>query len=101
MWRHRPRRSPAKLHADKAYDAGVHRRTLRRRGILPRIARKGVESSECLGRHRWVVERTNAWLLAFRRLTVRYDRHAASVLAFLHLACTLICLRFLRRAEAV
>ena len=34
------------------------------------------------------------------RLTVRYDRHAASVLAFLHLACSLICLRFLQRAEA-
>ena len=46
------------------------------------------------------MERTIAWVLAFRRLTVRYDRHAASVLAFLHLACTLICLRFLRRAEA-
>ena len=96
-----PARRPAKLHADKAYDAGVHRRALRRRGILPRIARTGVESSERLGRHRWVVERTNAWVLAFRRLTVRYDRHAASVLAFLHLACALICLRFLRRAEAM
>ena len=47
-----------------------------------------------------MVERTNSWVLAFRRLTVRYDRHAASVLAFLHLACSLICLRFLQRAEA-
>jgi hypothetical protein len=47
------------------------------------------------------VERTIAWLVAFRRLTVRWDRRAASVLAFLHLACTRICLRFLRRAEAV
>ena len=97
----RPRRRPAKLHADKADDASVHRRALRRRGILPRIARKGIESHERLGRHRWGVERTNAWLLAFRRLTVRDERQAASVLAFLHLACALICLRFLRRAEAV
>jgi hypothetical protein len=78
----------------------VHRRALRRGGILPRIARQGIESSERRGRDRWVVERTLAWMLAFRRLTVRYDRHAASVLAFLHLACTLICLRFLRQAEA-
>ncbi len=95
----RPRRRPAKLHGDKGYDYPALRRALRRRGITPRIARRGVDSSERLGRHRWMVERTNAWLLAFRRLTVRYDRHAASVLAFLHLACTLICLRFLRRAE--
>ena len=96
----RPRRRPAKLHGDKGYDYPVLRRVLRRRGIAPRIARRGVESSERLGRHRWKVERTLAWVLAFRRLTVRYDRHAASVLAFLHLACVLICLRFLYRAEA-
>ena len=96
----RPRRRPAKLHADKAYDSAGSRRALRRRSITPRIARRGVESSERLGRHRWVVERTNAWVLAFRRLTVRYDRQAASVLPFLHLACALICLGFLRRAEA-
>jgi hypothetical protein len=39
-------------------------------------------------------------MLAFRRLTVRYDRQAASALACLHLACALFCLRFLWRAEA-
>ena len=33
--------------------------------------------------------------IAYRRLATRFDRQAASVLAFLHLACTLICLRFL------
>jgi hypothetical protein len=26
------------------------------RGIVPRIARKGIESSEKRGRHRWVVD---------------------------------------------
>ena len=48
-----------------------------------------------------MVERTIGWVLAFRRLTVRSDRYAASVLAFLHLAGALIGLRFLRRAEGV
>lgn len=44
------RRRPAKLHADEGYD---HlRRWLRERGIRHRIARKGVESSQRLGRHR-------------------------------------------------
>jgi hypothetical protein len=47
---------------------------LRRRGICPRIARRGVESTTRLGRHRWKVERSLAWLLANRRLTVRYER---------------------------
>jgi hypothetical protein len=32
-------------------------------------------------------------------LATRFDRQAASVLAFLHLACALICVRFLGRAE--
>jgi transposase len=96
----RPRRRPAKLHADKGYDYPEKRRALRRRGITPRIARRGVESRERLGRFRWVVERTLAWVLAFRKLATRYDRHAATVSALLHLACALICLRYLERAEA-
>jgi hypothetical protein len=37
-----------------------------------------------------------AWLLAFRRLTVRDDRHEAPVLAFLRRAYALTRLRFLR-----
>jgi transposase len=100
----RPRRRPAKLHGDKGYDYPALRRALRRRHITPRIAQRGVKSSERLGRHRWKAERTLSWLLCFRRLTIRYERQAATLLAFLHLACALacalFCLRFLRRAEA-
>jgi transposase len=52
-----------------------------------------VESTTRLGRHRWKVERSLAWLLANRRLTVRYERRADILQAFLHLACVLICAR--------
>jgi transposase len=72
----RPRKRPAKLHADKAYDASDLRRSLRARRITPRIARRGIDSSERLGRYRWVVERTYSWLLGCRRLGVRYERRA-------------------------
>src|SRR4051794_27017507 len=65
------RKRPTKLHADKGYDFERCRKALRKRGITPRIARRGVESSERLGRHRWVVERTLAWLNHYRRLTIR------------------------------
>jgi hypothetical protein len=41
-----------------------------------------------------------ARLLAFRRLTARFRRQAASALALLHLACALPWVRFLRRADA-
>src|SRR5437588_2167943 len=63
----RSRKRPAKLHADKAYDFGSARQALRRRGITPRIARRGIESSERLRQHRWMVERTQAWVVAFRK----------------------------------
>jgi IS5 family transposase len=89
----RPRRRPAKLHADKGYDFPGCRRLLRRRGICPRIARRGVESNRRLGRHRWKVERSLAWLLANRRLTVRYERRGDVLTAFLQLACALVCAR--------
>jgi transposase len=87
----RPRKRPAKLHGDKGYDYPTCRQLLRRRGITPRIARRGIESSTRLGRHRWKVERSLAWLLANRRLTVRYERRADILTAFLHLACALLC----------
>jgi transposase len=52
-----------------------------------------VEASTRLGRHRWKVERALAWLLANRRLTVRYERRADLLTAFLHLGCALVCAR--------
>jgi transposase len=94
--RGRPRKRPDKLHADKGYDYRPCRAYLRRRGIKARIARKGVERKTRLGRHRWVVERTLAWLHRFRRLTIRYERDEALHQAFLDLGCALICLNFLR-----
>jgi IS5 family transposase len=97
--RGRPRKRPAKLHADKGYDYPRCRQALRKRGILPRIARKGIESKERLGRHRWVVERTLAWLNRFRRLTVRYERRADIHQAFLSLGCALICWKFVQQGE--
>ena len=95
--RGRPRRRPAKLHADKAYDMPRCRHALSRRRIKVRIARKGIDSSERLGRHRWVVERTLAWLNQFRRLTIRYERRQDIHEAFVSLGCSLICVNALSR----
>ena len=95
--RGRPRRRPGKLHADKAYDHRRCRRECRARGIVARIARRGIESRARLGRHRWLVERTHAWMNRYRRLTVRYERRADIHLAFATLACALVCLGQIRR----
>ena len=96
----RPRKCPAKLHLDKAYDHPRRRKALRRRGITPRIARRGVESSQRLGRHRFVVERSLAWLVGYRRLQVRYERRADVLVEFLCLACALIYLKSQNQPKA-
>src|SRR5512135_260717 len=93
-----PRRErPAKLHADTGYDYDHLRAWLRARGITPRIARRGVETSTRLGRHRWIIERSFAWLTGYHRLTIRYERSARLFTAFLTLAATLTCYKKLAR----
>jgi transposase len=93
-----PRRSrPGKLHADKAYDQPALRRWVAAQGIGVRIARKGIESAEKLGKHRWVIERTIAWFSGYRRLTLRYERKAEHFLAFLQLGAAMTCWKKLRK----
>ncbi|MGW2515270.1 IS5 family transposase [Streptomyces scopuliridis] len=92
-WYYKPR----KLHADKAYDVPDLRKWLRGKRIGVRIARKGIESSERLGRHRWVIERTMSWLTGYRRLNHRYERQPRNYLAFLGLAAALCCYKRLVR----
>ena len=88
-----PRRRPRELFADRGYDHDIYRRQLRARGITPRIARRGVAHGSGLSRQRWVVERSFAWLHAFKRLRIRYERRADIHLGLLQLACALICYR--------
>jgi hypothetical protein len=52
-----------------------------------------VEASTRLGRHRWKVERALAWLLANRRLTVRYERRADLLILQPHLFGLWLCAR--------
>ncbi|WP_434090707.1 IS5 family transposase [Streptomyces hirsutus] len=99
--RHDPHRGrhfkPQRLHADKAYDVPHLRKWLRGKRIGVRIARKGIESSERLGRRRWVIERTMSWLSGYRRLNHRYERDPRNYLAFLGLAAALCCYKRLIR----
>ncbi len=85
-------RAPARPY----YDSAANRAWLRRRGIRPRIARRGVDSSVRLGRYRWTIERTGAWLGGWRRLRIRYERSSERFYAFAMLACSVICFNALR-----
>jgi transposase len=92
----RPRRGPDCLIADRGYDHDKYRRLIRSRGIRPIIARRQTEHGSGLGRYRWVVERTFAWLHNFKRLLVRYERRAEMHRALVALGCCLVCFRRLR-----
>ena len=91
--RGRPRLRPDYLYADRGYDYDVYRRALRDRGIVPRIAHRGVVLGSGLGRTRWVVERSFSSLHRFERLRIRYEVRVDLHLGLLQLARALICCR--------
>jgi transposase len=92
----RPRQQPDRIVADRGYDHDTYRRELWRRGVKPIIAHRGTEHGSGLGRWRWVVERTFAWMRNYRRLRIRWEHDPVVHMAFLPLACALICRRYLR-----
>lgn len=99
---------PSEVWADRGYCSNPLRNELSTRGITPMISkrrragdpllpgqtdRRGsrgrqtiTRTSDPLARHRWVVERTNAWLRRFRRLTIRTEPNSAVYLAYLTIA---------------
>nr|EJI95572.1 putative transposase for insertion sequence element IS402 domain protein [Rhodococcus sp. JVH1] len=50
--------SIGQIRADMGYDYDKHRRWLREHGIVPGIARRGIDRNDRLGRYRWKIERT-------------------------------------------
>jgi len=94
--------APDRLIGDRAYDSDpLDRRLREERGIeliAPhRSARKRAKTQDgrALRRYlrRWKIERLFAWLLNYRRLTTRWERHAENFLGFLYLGCICILLR--------
>ena len=93
---------PDQLLADRGYDAEWLRGEIRERGMTPRIPYKQKPGQGRLrdqqARHRWPIERTNAWLHNNRRLTTRWERRPELYLAFAQLAASLIICRRLNNA---
>ena len=106
---------PGELWADRGYASAAIDHALRERQIEPRISKprragepipagtptrtvwrgkkRRLRTPDPQARHRWPVERTNAWLKALRRIGTRRDRKADNYLAFLHLGMILILVR--------
>ncbi len=67
-------------HLDHGDDSAVARQKLWRRGLRADIAGKGT-SAPIVATQRWVVERTNAWTNAYKKL-VWCTEHRGAVIAF-------------------
>jgi transposase len=80
-------RSSQSVIAERGYDHDKYRRELWRRGMKLVIARRCTDHGSRLGRVRWVVERTFAWLHNFRGLRIRWERDAGLHYALLSLGC--------------
>lgn len=103
---------PQQLLADRGYASRALEQALRERAIEPHISkprragaaipegtptrevwrgrRRRTRTPDPQARHRFPIERTNAWLKAKRRIATRRDRKPDNYLAFLHLAIILI-----------
>ena len=106
---------PDQVWADRGYWAKALRDGLTDRRIEPRISRKrrpnepipeGVPTTELArgkkrtirprdleGRHRWQIERTNAWIHVWRRIHIRRDVKAENYTALLTIVLSVILAR--------
>ena len=98
--RGRPKKRPARLIGDKAYDSDPLRKRCKELKIdliVPhRKHRKKSKKQDGRKlrryRKRWKVERTFSWISNFRRLVVRYERLITVYQGFFHLAIIMIVL---------
>ena len=90
-----PKRQPKRVYGDRAYDSEPHRQELRKRGIMPKLAKRRTEHGSGLGKYRWVVERLFSWLHGFRKIRFVTEKTKQMQVAFLNLALAMICFRFL------
>lgn len=74
----------ASVHLDRGYDSGATRERLRLRGLVAEISERG-RPAPIAATRRWVVERTNSWSNAHKKLvwcTERVDSVIDFWLAF-------------------
>ena len=86
------------VHLDRGYDYQAVRDELAARGLHARIAERGKPAPIQAG-HRWVIERTHAWMNNDGKLIRRTERHKPVVEFYLALATAIVTLgRLIRQA---
>ncbi len=84
------------VHLDRGYDSAKTRAELDGRGLLGCIAQRG-KPAPLRATSRWVVERTNAWHNAFKKLAWCTERRGVVIRFYLALANAIIIVRRLVR----
>jgi transposase len=84
------------VHLDRGYDSGTSRRELAGRGMVDAISRRGTTTPVQVT-SRWVVERTNSWHNAFKKLVWCTERRTAVITFYLAFASAIIIVRRLMR----
>jgi transposase len=101
----RPRKRPETVYADTKYAMPLNRFYLAKKRIgyqIPSRERRMKPGRPkrldrvMYHRVRYTVERFFAWVKAFRRIMIRYERVSAVYSGFVHLACITLHLRILK-----
>lgn len=95
-----PLGKPNMVLADKGYDSDKFRFKLKENGISTNIPNRDIKNRKIqenynipLGKMRFKVERTNAWIKSFRRLRFRFDYTLTSFQNLTYMALIVISLR--------
>jgi transposase len=83
--------------ADKGYNAEPNRALCREFDAEPHIHKCRQPRGSDLGKRRWPVELSNAWLLENKRLALRYDRLGFIIQSLLQAACIFLVVPKLAR----
>jgi transposase len=86
----------ASVHLDRGYDSGITRERLQERGLLAEISKKGKPAPLKAGM-RWVVERTNSWHNAHKKLVWCTEREGRVIDSWVAFSDVIIIVRRLIR----
>jgi hypothetical protein len=87
----------SRVHLDKAYDSKVTRRLLEERGLVGVISEKGKNRVPLTAGLRWVVERTNSWHNAHKKLVWCTEREGRVIDFWIAFSNVIIIVRRLIR----
>lgn len=88
------------MHLDSAYDSKSTRVILFNYGYVPKIS-KNKRNSKVFApvkteKKRWVVESAHSWMNRFRRLLIRFEKHANNYLALMQFAVSITTFKKIR-----